>query len=86
MSDMRAKMRVANVTPNMNGDTKVSETLHFTAVGKSESYGEKGDDENNTYASFTPSADVNMLIANPELFDTFAMGAEYYVDFTKATA
>ena len=76
---MRAKMRVSSVIPN--GDC---ETLNFNAVCKNESYGDDGLDENNTYATFTPSANLSMYINNPALIGKFKVGEEYYVDFTKA--
>ena len=81
---MRAKMRVSNVVSEGEGEAKTGESLSFTAVSKSEAYGEDGLDENNTYATWTPSADANMYVTNPALFGKFVIGEEYYVDFTKA--
>lgn len=79
MPKMRAKMRVSSVIPN--GDC---ETLNFSAVSKSESYGSEGLDENNTYATFTPTAELSMYINNPALIGKFKVDEEYYVDFTQA--
>lgn len=76
---MRAKLKVSKVTV-MEG----SEILHFTAVYKSEGYPEDGSDENNTFAKWTPSADLHMVVTNPELLGRFNIGDEYYVDFSKA--
>lgn len=75
---MRAKMKVSSVTPC--GET--AEKLTFSAVGAS-SYGDDGSDENNTYAKYTPSASVELTVANPELLGKFVEGECYYVDFTK---
>ena len=80
---MRAKMQVTGVEPYGEGEAQTSETLHLSAVAKSEGYGDDGADENNTFAKFTPTADAHLQIANPELFGKFAVGDEYYVDFTK---
>lgn len=79
MSNMRAKMEVSNIVAGVN-----SETLHFRAVSKSEAYPEDGADENNTYAMWTPTADLQMQVNNPALLGKFEIGEEYYLDFTKA--
>ena len=87
MSDrtMRAKMRVANVTPRYNAeDKKTQEVLQFSAVAKSSSYPEDGSDEDNSFARWTPSASVDLVVANPALFDQFAVGDVFYVDFVRA--
>ena len=60
------------------------EELRFTAVSKSTTYPEDGTDENNTYALYTPTAELTMKVNNPELFGQFNPGEEYYLDFTKA--
>lgn len=46
-------------------------------------YGEDGVDENNTYAKFTPSADLKMHITNPDLLGEINAGDTFYVDFVK---
>lgn len=79
MSDMRAKMRVSNVVSH-----ETVETLEMQAVSKSEGYGEDGLDENNTFSKWTPSGSVSLSITNEALFGKFAIGEEYYIDFTKA--
>lgn len=76
---MRAKLRVNDVEPYDGG-----ENLSFSAVSKSEPYDEKGSDENNTYASFTPMAELKMTVNNPNLLGKFEVGQEFYVDFTPA--
>jgi len=35
-----------------------------------------------TFARFTPSASLQICIANPALFGEFEPGQKYYVDFT----
>ena len=76
---MRAKLRVSNVEPYDGG-----ENLSFSAVAKSEPYDKKGSDENNTFASFTPMAELKMTVNNPTLLGKFEVGQEFYVDFTPA--
>ena len=77
---MRAKMVVEDVKPQ--GD---SEAISFRAVGPSGSYPEDGSDENNSYARWTPSAELKMTISNPALIGKLKVGQTYYVDFTEAT-
>ena len=76
---MRAKLRVSNVEPFDGG-----ENLSFSAVCKSEGYPEDGSDENNTFARFTPTAELTMTVNNPNLLGKFTEGQEFYVDFTPA--
>lgn len=45
-----------------------------------------GADEDNTYARYSPSANLTINIANPELFGKFEVGQKFYVDFTPAPA
>lgn len=79
MPAMRAKMRVSEVH-QFDG----SENLKFQAVGRNDGYPDDGSDENNTYAKYTPSAELSIRIQNPALLRQFHVGEEYYLDFTKA--
>lgn len=79
MSKMRAKMSVLSVTPS-NG----VEILSFVAVAKKDGYPADGSDENNTFARWSPQANLNITVANPALFGQFQVDEEYYVDFTPA--
>ena len=78
MSDMRAKMKVTVVEKHSD----VYEELRFSAVSKSDGYPEDGSDENNTFAKWTPTAEVIMSITNPDLIGKFEERQEFYVDFT----
>ena len=79
MPAMRAKMRVSEVH-----QFDEWENLKFRAVGRNDRYPDDGSDENNTYAKYTPSADLSITIQNPALLGQFHLGEEYYLDFTKA--
>jgi hypothetical protein len=79
MIAMRAKMRISSVDAQYEG----YETLSFYAVSRSDNYPEDGSDENNTYAKYTPSAKLELTVANPALLGKFKPGEEYYLDFTK---
>lgn len=79
MTAMRAKMKLFHITKIYEGQ----EQLHFHAVSASK-YPEDGSDENNTYAKFSPSGRIELTVANPALLGKFAVGEEYYLDFTPA--
>jgi hypothetical protein len=78
---MRAKLKVTNIT-TYESSTAIGVT--FNAVCKKEAYPSDGIDEDNTFARWTPSAELKMQIANPDLIDKFELGQEFYVDFTPA--
>ncbi len=82
---MRAKMRVSGVVVTKRPSTEVViyEKLLFSAVSKNAGYDEDGLDENNTFAKWTPQAELTVTVTNPALFGQFESGQEYYVDFTK---
>ena len=77
---MKAKMIICSVVASGEG----SEELTFAAVGKDGAYDQDGSDENNTFSSFTPVADLTMVVNNPALVGQFKEGDAYYLDFTKA--
>ncbi|HET6631497.1 MAG TPA: hypothetical protein VFG73_02160 [Rhodanobacteraceae bacterium] len=77
---MRAKLRVSHADPLAEGQE--SQNLTFLAVAASH-YPDDGTDENNTFARWTPNAVLQITICNPELIGKFAIGDEFYVDFTK---
>jgi hypothetical protein len=80
MAAMRAKMKISKIEKHEGGN----ETLHFFAVARSDSYPADGSDENNTYAKWSPSGQLQLTVANPDLHGKFNAGEEYYLDFTKA--
>ncbi|WP_204367562.1 hypothetical protein [Janthinobacterium sp. HH01] len=43
-----------------------------------------GSDEDNSFARWTPSAELTMTINNPDLLGKFKVGDKFYVDFTPA--
>ena len=44
----------------------------------------KGGDENKSYSKWTPSGSLKLTITNPDCFEFFKEGAEFYVDITPA--
>ena len=79
MPKMRAKLQVSLVTPCGDG-----EILKFHAVCKSDGYPADGSDEDNSYAKFSPSAELTINVQNPVLKGQFKPGQKFYVDFTEA--
>jgi hypothetical protein len=86
MTTMRAKLRVGSITSIKSGEEVACEQLSFHGVSRSSAYPEDGSDEDNTYAKFSPSVDLNITIANPALLGQFKQGDTFYVDFTPVPA
>ena len=76
---MRAKLFIESIPQH-----STCETLKMRAVAKSSTYPADGSDEDNTYAKFSPSATLELTIANPALIGQFKVGEKHYVDFTPA--
>ena len=85
MRTMRAKLQVGFVQEHFYGPdkSKSQETLNMHAVC-AKSYPADGSDEDNTFAKFSPGANLSINIANPDLFGKFKVGDKFYVDFTPA--
>lgn len=82
---MRAKMRITGIgTYPSEGDGPVtSERLQLCGVSKSGAYPSDGSDEDNTFAKFSPSVSLDIMISNPALIGKFKTGDTFYVDFEK---
>lgn len=81
MPVMRAKMQVQSVTKH--GDPATAVSLSLSAV-TSKPFDAEGKNEDNTFATYTPSATLSMSITNPALLDKFTNGQKFYIDFTEA--
>jgi hypothetical protein len=79
---MRAKLRIGAIVKHSEN----SETLRFFGVSKSTNYPVDGSDEDNTFAKFSPSVNLELQLANPELLGKFNVGDTFYVDFTPVEA
>lgn len=77
---MRAKLKITSQRKCNDN----YEELVFNAVSKSDGYPADGSDENNSFAKWTPTAELRMSITNPALIGKFVVGQEFYVDFTPA--
>lgn len=77
---LRCKLRVVEVTHEMNADGSVNqERVKLCAV-----MGKEGD--NAEWSRWTPYADFSIGISNPAAFNKLSKGHEFYVDFTPAEA
>jgi hypothetical protein len=53
-------------------------------VCKSNGYPAEGSDEDNSFARWTPSAELIMTVNNADLLSKCKVGDNFYVDFTPA--
>ena len=85
MQKMKAKLQVGFVQEHFYGPegAKSCETLTMHAVAASK-YPEDGSDEDNTYAKFSPGANLSITVTNRARFGEFKVGEKYYVDFSLA--
>lgn len=79
---MRAKMLVETAELQKFEGYEDQLRVSMRAVYK-DGYDETGLDENNTYAKFTPMADLDMIIQNPALVNKIQEGQVFYVDFSE---
>ena len=79
MAFMRAKMQVQKVERGVGIDR-----ITCSAVCRSTPYPADGSDEDNTYAKFSPSGELTLSIANPNLIGKIEPGTKFYLDFTVA--
>lgn len=82
MPVMRAKMLVETAELQKFEGYEDQLKVSMRAVYK-DGYDETGLDENNTYAKFTPVADLDMIIQNPALVNKIQEGQVFYVDFSE---
>ncbi|MFD3231632.1 type 2 periplasmic-binding domain-containing protein [Rahnella aceris] len=58
-------------------DDDSSRTIHMSAVTS-------GSHENETWSKLTPGGQIQMHISNPEAFNKFEQGKEYYIEIQPA--
>lgn len=80
MSVLRCKMRVDRVTHDLNDDGEIgSEIVKLRAV-----YSNDPESENAQWSKWTPAADFEIHINNPDAFGKLTKSHEFFVDFTPA--
>ena len=77
---LRCKMRVSQVlhVKDANGST-TQEQVKLTAV-----YSSDPESENAQWSKWTPNANFDIYVNNPDAFGKVSSGHEYYVDITPA--
>lgn len=78
MTTVRAKFRVYSITKTKQGDDEMS-TIELSPV-----YSDDPESENRKFWRWTPSGSIKLGCVNPAAVEAFEIGAEYYVDFSKA--
>jgi hypothetical protein len=78
---MRAKMRVKTV---LGSETSPMQQVVMNPVCGSYPFGPNGESEDNSFARWTPSGEVQLTITNPDLIGKLKPGQEFYVDFISA--
>lgn len=82
---MKAKLQVVSVEDiNLSDGSKSGEQVKFMAVCGVDPFKEGGYSDDNTFAKWTPTANLEMRISNENLFGTLVPGQKYYVDFKLA--
>jgi hypothetical protein len=76
---MRAKLQIGSIEPGFE-----SEILSFHGVCKTDAYPADGLDEDNSFARWSPSVRLDIVITNPALIGKFAVGQKFYCDFSLA--
>lgn len=78
MLKMRAKMEVSAVKATEHGDI-----IEAAPVCGDGAFGPNGESEDNTFARFTPSGFLSLMINNPNLICKIKPGQKFYLDFTE---
>ena len=77
---MKAKMQVSQVTDFGSNTQEVK----MVPVCGSQPYGPNGESEDNTFARYSPSGELRLIITNPDLTGKLKPGQKLYLDFTEA--
>ena len=80
MSVLRCKVRVSEVLHSKDADgTTSQERVKLQAV-----YSQDAESENAKWSKWTPNANFELYINNPDAFGKLSSGHEFFVDFTPA--
>lgn len=82
---MRAKFRVETVIQHKNETGVTHEEITLFAVSD-KPFDQGGNSEDNSFARWTPSGKLTMVITNPALFGKLKVGEKFYLDFTPAAS
>ena len=82
MPFMRAKFQVTGVT-SYPPEKPTSESIIAIPV-TSKPFDADGENEDNTYARYSPAGSLSLTFNNPALLGKVKAGDKFYLDFTKA--
>lgn len=76
---VRAKFKVSAIEPYSNPTTGevIQKQVRLDAV-----YSSDPASENYSWSKYTPSGSASLTITNPDAFNQFVVGEEYFLDFT----
>jgi hypothetical protein len=85
---VRAKFRVDSIESTLstkqNPDSKEWEKVELKTIKLNPVYSSDPETENHRFWTNSPSGHLSLGCINPEASSQFELGAEYYLDFTKA--
>jgi len=71
----RAKINVNRVIRYVGSDQIIASPVTNTKLGPA------GENEDNTFARYTPAGEITLTISNPDLVGVIQPGDQFYVDF-----
>lgn len=74
---VRAKFKVDSITRTKQYDGQEAQTIRLTPVVD-------GSEENKQFYKYTPGGSIDLSTVNADAGNQFELGAQFYVDFTKA--
>ncbi len=82
---VRCKFKVKSIHHlYTGGDTDVAVEVKLMPVWESREGVEGNACENRWFAKWTPQGEITLMITNRDAVDQFEIGADYYVDLTRA--
>lgn len=82
MTQVRAKVKVHEITELQGWDSKTGK--YCPAKRFKMQIVSDGSEENKFYGHISGGTNIELQTINPEVFERFAVGKDYYVDFSPA--
>ena len=84
VTSVEAQQYTRNIGKDASSGTYSYETVEMRTVKLAPVYSDKPDAENKAFWDATPSGKIELGTINPGAWEPFALGAEFYVDFSPA--
>lgn len=75
----RAKVTLRAIEKNSYQPSGERQKFSCVSGGK---YGPNGENEDNSFARYTPDGNIELTVTNPDLVGAHELGTDFYVDFT----